>query len=134
WRGFTPIADVAAGPRSAAAVSESETGTLSSADLEDLVAFGEVLVGSGTLAPAERRDLVEHIEDRARDSPQYLSIYRTSVNALARLAGRRFAGLGTRERTELVARHRLGASQVWPGEDLGPFPEETRIVRTRAVR
>ncbi len=101
--------------------------------MEDLVAFAEVLVEGRTLAPAERGYLVEHIEDRTRRSPEYLSLYRTTARTLERLAGRRVASLEIRERIELVARHRLGDPRVLPGEDLGPLAEEVRALRRRAA-
>ena len=124
--GASPPTGVDLGPTSA-------TGTLSRAGMEDLVALGEALVEGRTLAPAERRYLVEHIEDRTARSPGYLALYGTTVNTLERLAGRRWASLAMRERLELVARHRLGVSQVRPGEELGRFPPEMRALRTRAV-
>ena len=109
------------------------TGLLSSTEMQDLIAFAEVLVEGRTLTSAERAYLAEHIEDRARRHPGYLSTYRTTLSALGRLAGGRLAHLGIGERLELVTQHRLAISQVRPGEDLGPFPEEMRTLRTRAV-
>ena len=120
-------------PAGAALDLPSKTGTLSSAEMEDLIAFAEVLVEGRTLTPAERGSLVEHIEERTRRTQGHLSIYRTTVSTLERLGGRRFASLEIRERIQLVARHRLAAAEVWPGEDLGPFPKEMRTLRTRAV-
>jgi hypothetical protein len=111
----------------------SKSGTLSRAEMEDLVAFAEVLVEGRTLTSAERGYLLEHIEDRTRRRPEYLTLYRTAVSTLDRLAGRRVASLNIRKRIELVARYRLAASEVWPGENLGPFPEQMRTLRTRAV-
>jgi hypothetical protein len=102
---------------------------LSRAEIEDLVAFGEVLVEGRTLGAAEQAYLVEHIEDRARRSSGTLAAYRTMVGTLERLAGGRFASLEIDERIGLVARHRLATSQVWPGEALAP----ARIPRTRIV-
>ena len=112
----------------------SKPGTLSSAQLEDLVAFAEVVVEGRTLTPAERGYVVEHIEDRTRRSPEHLSLYRTTVSTLQRLAGRRVASLDIRERIELVARHRLGDSRGSSEKDLGPFAEDLRALRKRAVR
>ena len=110
-----------------------ESGTLSKAEMDDLVAFAEVLVGDGTLPLVERGYLVEHIEDRMRRSPGYLSLYRTTVRTLERLAGHRFASREIRERLEVIARHRLAVSDIWPGEDLGRFPVQIRALRKRAV-
>jgi len=123
----------AAGPFPTALDPPSTPGALSSVELEDLVAFAEVLVEGRTLARAERGYVVEHIEDRIRRSPEYLSLYRTTAHALERLAGQRFASLEIRERIEFAARHRLTDPRVLPGEDLGPFAEEVRALRTRAV-
>jgi len=106
---------------------------LSSAELEDLVAFAEVLVEGRTLTPAERGYLLEHIEDRTTRTPAYLSLYRAAVSTLDRLGGRRVASLEVQERIELVVRHRLAASEVRPEEDLGSFPEQTRSLRTKVV-
>lgn len=111
----------------------SESGVLSSTEMEDLVAFGEVLVVGGTLGPAERRYLVEHFQDQTVRSPDYLPFYRTTVSTLEHLAGRRFASLDIRERLELVSRYRLAPSRMSPGADPGPFPAEMRILRTRVV-
>ncbi len=55
------------------------------------------------------------------------------MRTLERLAGRRLASLEIQQRTELIARHRLAVSLVRPDEDLGPFPEEVRTLRTRIV-
>lgn len=106
---------------------------LSTAEVEDLVAFAEVLVEDRALTPAERGYLVEHIEDRTTRSPGYLALYRAAVSVLERLGDRRIASVEIHERTELVARHRLAVTQVLPGEDLGPLPEEMRTLRTRVV-
>jgi hypothetical protein len=97
--------------------------------MEDLVAFGEVLVEGRTLAPAERRYLVEHIEGQTTRSPDYLSLYRTAVSTLDRVAGRRFATLEVRERIDLIARHRLAAARG-VGEEV---PDDVLALRLRAV-
>lgn len=106
---------------------------LSRLEMEDLVAFGEVLVEGRTLAPVERSLLVEHIEDRTGANSGHLALYRATVRLLEQLAGRRFASLDIDERAEIVVRHRLGVSMVRPAEALGPFPTEMRALRTRAV-
>lgn len=107
---------------------------LSTADIEDLVAFAGILVEGGTLAPSDRRHVVEHIEDRARRQGTYRAFYHTTVELLERLAGRRFASLAEAERLEVVTRHRLTVPDVRPSENLGPFAEAARVVRTRVVR
>ena len=123
------VASEASRPVEAALDPSSESGQLSTPEMEDLVAFGEVLVEGRTLAQAERRYLIEHIEDRATRSPDYLTLYRTAASTLDRVAGRRFASLEVRERIDLITRHRLGAVQG-PGEKL---PDEMRALRMRAV-
>jgi hypothetical protein len=120
-------------PVRAAADPESDAGMLSGAEVEDLLAFGETLVKGSTLSHAERQYLVEHIEDRAKRSPEYLSLYRTAVNTLNRLTGRRVSTLDIGERRQLVERHRLGVSLIRPGEDLGVLPEEMRALRKRVT-
>jgi hypothetical protein len=126
-------------PRVEAAESGRHAGepgarTLSSSELDDLVAFAEIVVGAGPLSPAERGFLVEHIEYRAGQGfGDYLSSYRTAIRLLARLAGMRFSRLDLGGRTALVTRHRLGVRQVWPDENLGPFADDARVVRTRVV-
>src|SRR5262249_59497355 len=98
---------------------------LSAAEIADLVAFGEALVEGRTLEPEPRRFLVEHIEERAKGSPRYVSFYRTTAATLDRLAGRRFARLQIEERSQLIARHPLARSPA-PGaaEHPGPVPRE----------
>ena len=108
--------------------------TLSRAEIEDLLAFAEVLVEGRPLSPAERGHLVEHIEGRAKQgSGYYLSLYRTTVGLLDRLTGARFSSLDVAQRVTLMTRYRLTSSDVRPRENLGAFPEEMREVRTRAV-
>jgi hypothetical protein len=109
-------------------------GTLSEPELEDLVAFAEVLVEGRPLSPAERRHLVDHIAARTtQGSGYYPSLYRTTVRFLGRLAGARFSSLDVAQRIALMTRHRFASSALQPGEHLGAFPEDARAVRTRAV-
>jgi hypothetical protein len=106
---------------------------LSVEELDDLVAFAEVLV-SASFTAAERGYLEDHIRYReGRASGYHLGLYRTTVSLLGTLAGTRFSRLEEGQRAALVARHRLGTPTVWPDEDLRPFPEEMRAVRTRVV-
>ena len=109
-------------------------GTLSRPELEDLLAFAEVLVEGRPLSPLERGYLLDHIEYRAnRGGGYYLSLYRATVGLLNRLAGAPFSSLDVAQRIVLMTRHRLTSSDVRPRENLGAFPEEVRAVRTRAV-
>jgi len=118
-------AEAGAGP-AAAGLSRSE--------LDDLIAFAELLVEGRTLSPVERTHLVLNVEERVARERDYLALYRTTVGLLERLAGRRFSALDAGERIELVTRHRLLSADVRPGEDLGRFPDDMRLVRTRALR
>ena len=109
-------------------------GTLSSPELEDLLAFAEMLVEGRPVSPPERAYLVDHIETRVKQgSGYYLDLYRTTVGLLGRLAGARFSSLDVAQRIVLMTRHRLTSSDVRPGEQLGAWPEEAREVRTRAA-
>src|SRR5439155_1430115 len=99
-----------------------KTETLSRAEMGDLIAFAEVLVEGRRLTLAERKYLVEHIDERTKRTTGYLALYQLTVSTLRRLVGRRFGSLEISKRIDLVARHRLGTAQVWPGEDLGRFP------------
>jgi hypothetical protein len=107
---------------------------LSGSELDDLTAFAELLVEGRTLSPIERHHLVENIEERVAREQDYLVLYRTTVSLLKRLAGRRFSTLDLPQRLQLITRHRLDSSDVRPGEDLGPFPDDMRAVRARALR
>jgi hypothetical protein len=120
-------------PVGAAGDQPVETKRLSPAEMEDLLAFGEVLVEGRPLTPSERRYLADYIAERTTSAPWYLSLYRTTVGTLERLAGRRFASVGLPERVELISRYRLAVAQVRSSEDLGPLREEIRLLRRRAV-
>ncbi len=107
---------------------------LSDPELEDLIAFAELLVEGRALSPVERDSLVENIAERVAREQDYRELYRTTVNLLQRLAGRRFSSLDVAARIELIARHRLDSTDVRPDDDLGPFADDVRAVRTRALR
>ena len=66
---------------------------LSSSQLDDLIAFAELLVEGRALSPVERASLVENIAERVAREPDYLALCRTTVSLLQRLAGRRFSSL-----------------------------------------
>jgi hypothetical protein len=118
----------------AAAGDERTGGSLSPAEIEDLIAFAEIVVEGRPLAPAARADLLAHIEDRLERRPESVELYRTTVRLLERLAGRRFSALDAAARLELVGRHRLAVPDVRPSESLGRFADEVRTVRSRVVR
>jgi hypothetical protein len=124
--------DVAAQP--VAPDAPSSPAPLSNGDVDDLLAFAEVLVDDTPMSSAARRDIRDRIEDRIKQAPDhYLALHRTTLTLLTRLGRARFSSLTPAERIALVAQHRLGSSRVWPDEELGPYPEEAREVRTRAV-
>jgi hypothetical protein len=125
--------DGASPPLQAIRESAPTSGALSRAEMDDLVALGEVLVLGGTLAPTERRYLVEHVQDRTAHSPQYLALYRSAASTLQRLAGERFARVPINERIDLIDRHRLVSSGTGSESDPGPSRSEMRTLRTRVV-
>ena len=107
---------------------------LSAPEMDDLVAFAEVVLESAPLPPLERGYMVDHIRyQQPRADGYYLSAYRTTIDLLRKLAGARFASVDIRERTALITRHRLGLPLVSPDEALGPYPDAARTVRTQVV-
>jgi hypothetical protein len=108
---------------------------LPGSDLDDLLAFGEVLVAGAVPLPASERALLrEHVDHRlGQGGGYYVDLYRTTVALLRRLGGARFGLLDPAERVALVSRFRLGVADVRPGESLGAFSEDVRAVRTRAA-
>jgi hypothetical protein len=113
--------------------SSSPTGTLSRGEMENLVAFGEVLVEGRPLSADERRHLIEHVDERTQSAPGYLALYRMTASLLDRLAGTRFAALDLSERTDVMTRHRLTPSEVGTTEYLLPFRRQELRVRALAV-
>jgi hypothetical protein len=113
-------------------VEPSATSALEAPALDDLLAFGGVLVSGGPpLLPRERPLLLEHVEHRLQQGGGYYAeLYRLTVDVLARLGGARFATLTDVERVSLITRHRLAIAQVRPDESL---TEDVRAVRTRAA-
>lgn len=124
---------VLAVPLDSALGSASPTGTLSRGEMENLVAFAEVLVEGRTLSPAERGHLAEHIDERTRSSPRYLALYRMTASLLDRLARTRFSTLGLGERAEVMVRHRLTPDDVRTREYLVPSHRQELAVRALAV-
>lgn len=106
---------------------------LAAAELESLVAFGEVLVEGRALPPPERDHLVEHVTRSARESPDSLALYRTTAALLDRLAGGPFARLEIAERVALVGRHRLDVRGVPVDADISHLGPDAQAVRQRAV-
>jgi hypothetical protein len=111
----------------------TDNGSLTRTEIEDLLAFAEPLVTGGPLSPDERAYLEAHLGERVKQGGgYYLTLYRSTASFLGLLAGTRFSSLELPDRTALVTRHRFNVSEVGARESLGPFPEETRLVRTRA--
>ncbi len=101
---------------------------LSSAEAEDLVAFGEVLVEGRTLAPVERQYLAEYLDTQTRIAPEYLTFCRAATKMLNRLAGGRFSTLDVPTRLEIISRHGLAG-----GREASPPSSEENVLRTRMV-
>jgi len=117
----------------AATALEAPSQHLSSAELETVLAYAEVLVESRALSSEERGHLVEHLEESLRQSTDKLALYRTTVRVLDRLAGVRFAGLAFRERAALIARHRLDRRPDNADDVSGPMGRDTFAVRMRVL-
>jgi hypothetical protein len=117
----------------APAEAASDDLELTTAEMDTLLGFGEVLVEGRTLSPPERGYLVRHIEESARARPEQRDLYRTTASLLDRLAGGRFALLGIGDRVALVSRHRLDARGVTPAEETLSHGPEAQAARTRIV-
>jgi len=111
--------------------SPSPAEPLSRTELDNLLAFGEIVVEGRSLPAAERGYLASYIEERAEEASGYhRANYRTAVGLLNRLAGSPFSSLSFEQRVALLVRHHLTSSRVMPDEDLGPFSADVRAVRT----
>lgn len=129
-RRWAPAVKAALGPSPA----EAASAVPSLSDVRDLVAFAEVLVGGDALPAVEQGYLADHIQQQlATGGEHHAELYLTTVRVLTRLSGSRFATLDLAERRALVARHRLGVSNVRPDESPGTSRADVRTVRTRAV-
>ena len=109
-------------------------GRLSSAELDELIAFAELLVEGRPLTRAGREVLVAEIEARGTRDADSITLYRKTVELLRSLAGRPFSALDISARRALIAKHKLDSSDVRPGDELGPFAEDVTAVRTEALR
>ena len=123
---------VAGGDRLGAGPTQRTT-DLSGDELEDLVAFGEVLVEGRRLPPAERDHLVEHIKGSAQGSREKLALYRTTAALLDGLAGGSFARLEIAERIDLVRRHRLDVRGTPADAGIAHLGPSAKAVREKAV-
>ena len=107
---------------------------LAGSDLDDLVAFAEVLAVGRALDPGERDALAGTIEEHAARDPQYRELCRSTIGLLQRLGGRRFSNLEAAARAQLIERHRLHSPDAGPDDDTGPLAAAKRTVRMRARR
>jgi hypothetical protein len=100
-------------------------------EIEDLVAFTEILVKGHPLSVVERDLVVDHV--RQRQSDHDVAVYRTTVSALQRIGGARFSRLRREQRSALTRRYRLASSWAATGEDMSALRDDIRIVRTVAA-
>lgn len=108
-------------------------GVLSEREMRTIVAFTAVLVEGRELAPQEAGYVVEHVTDRAGQTPGYLALYRKTAGLLDRLASVPFEFLPLEQRADLMERHRLTDSDVRIREYLRPWDREALAVRALAV-
>jgi hypothetical protein len=113
--------------------ASAQTGALSAVELENLAAFGEVLVEGRTLSTTERSHLIEYLDNLTRSTPGYLPLYRMTASLLDHLAGARFGSLDVRARAEVMVRHRLTSDDVSAREYLLPVGRQELAVRVLAV-
>jgi hypothetical protein len=117
-----------------AADAAQPSSRLTSAELDDLIAFAELVVEGRPLTRAEREVLVAEMEARGVRDPDSVALYRLTVVLLRNIAGRPFSTLDVPARRALIAKHKLDSSDVRPGEETGPFAEDVTTVRTEALR
>jgi len=123
-RGFSATAAAAAEPAP----------ELTAPEIDDLIAFAEVLVEGRPLSADERKVLVDHIEYRiTQGGGYYLELYRTTAQLVNRLARAQFSSLDVAGRIAVMTRNRLTSPNVLPEEQRGGISDDTRAVRTRAV-
>jgi len=111
----------------------SPPGLLSAEEMATIIAFAEVLAEGRPLSPAELGYLADHVNDRTQRRPGYLSLYRTTAQALDRLTRTRFSALELGDRTAVITRHRLAESDVRIRECLLPFRRRELAIRALAV-
>ncbi len=117
----------AAGWLTPASSRASEPGRLSEAELDTLVAFGEVIVEGRVLSADARAMLAEALADRVDGFPDRVSLYRGAAQLLDRLAGGGLTSLNLVDRVALVARHRLDVRAV---ADQPAVSDDARFIRT----
>jgi hypothetical protein len=109
------------------------TGSLSDSEMDTILAFAAVLVEGRELSAEERGYLVEHVSERAAQTPGYLALYRRTAAVLDALAAGPFRSRPLLERTSLVTRHGLTRYDVRIREYLTPVRREILAVRALAV-
>jgi hypothetical protein len=119
--------------RAAEAAAGAPENAVSPHEMDDLVAFAEILLEGRPLSAEERGHLVAHIETRIRLNSWYLTLYRTSVAYVNQVAGTRVSTLDVAERTALLTRHHLLSATIGVDEDPAGLPDPARDLRTRAV-
>jgi hypothetical protein len=97
---------------------DSPTGALSPAEVETLVAFGEIVVQGDAISADGRRYLADHVNERARSVPGFLALYRETAQALDRACGGSFAALDIAGRSRIVAESVLPLHETEAQRDL----------------
>jgi hypothetical protein len=129
-RHFVLTAAATLGIRSA---DPGPSGPLSAADLDDLLAFTEILVEEHPLTAEAREHLREYLGRRVTQDTTLVSPFRVAARLLDRLAGRRFSSLDFAARSRLVVRHGLDARGTQAPSPDGAPTTDLRPVRERVV-
>jgi hypothetical protein len=112
----------------------SPTGTLSINEMENVVAFGEVVIGKRTLSETEKGYLSQHISNRTKNTQGFFAVYRSTANLLARLApGSDFSSLSLEQRLKILISHGLINNDVQAREYFYLFHRQELTVRTLAI-
>jgi hypothetical protein len=111
----------------------SPRGTLSSGEMRSLVAFGEALVGGRLFSNDEKSHLSRHIDDRAKNTPGFFSLYRMTASLLDYLAESDFSTLPVESRIRILTRYELTSYDVRSREYVSPFRRQELKLRTLVV-
>ena len=118
---------IAAGGLVPASARASEPGRLLPAELDTLIAFGEVVVDGRAPSADARATLTEAIADAIGRAPDRINRCRGAARLLDRLAGRKLASLTLVDRDALIVRHRLDVRAV---ADEPAVTDDARFIRT----
>jgi hypothetical protein len=110
-----------------ASVRASAPPPLSAAELDTLVAFGEVIVDGRALSSEARTALTEALTGAIQGAPDRVDLYRGAVQLLDGLGGRALGRLDLADRAALITRHRLDIRAV---ADEPAMPDDARFIRT----